>query len=69
MTICIKGLFTKGDKIRSCYSTPAFSEGPKWVELLRNPCILGSPQKRDQNQKWLLHPCLLGGPQKGGIAT
>ena len=38
--------------------------------LLRNPCILGGPQRqaRGQNQNWLPHPCLLGGPQVGGIA-
>ena len=43
----------------------------KRVELLRNPCILGGPQRqvRGQNQKWLPCPCLLGGPEQGGIAT
>ena len=59
----------QGDKIRSGYLTPAFSGAHKWAELLHNPCILGGPQTRGQNQKWLPHPCLLWGPQVGGIAT
>ena len=36
---------------------------------LRNPCLLGVPNRRGQNQKWLHHPCLLGGPKMGGLAT
>ena len=41
----------KGDKIRKGYITPAFSEAQKWAELLQNPCVLGVPQQRGQNQK------------------
>ena len=41
----------------------------KWTEMLHNPCILGDPQQRGQNQNWLPHPCLLGGPKVGGNAT
>ena len=61
----------RGDKIRSGYLTPAFSGAQKRAELLRNPCVLGDPQRqpRGENQKWLPHPCLLGGPKKGRIAT
>ena len=43
----------KRDKIRSGYITPAFFGAHKWAELLHNPCILGGPEKRGQNQKWL----------------
>ena len=59
-----------GDKIRSRYLTLAFSGAQKKAELLRNPCILGDPQReaRGQNQKWLPHICLLGGPNEVGIA-
>ena len=51
----------RGEKIRSGYLTPAFAGAQKRAELLRNPCILGDPQRqaRGQNQKWLPHPCLL----------
>ena len=44
-------------------STLAFSGAQKRAELLRNPCILGGPQRqaRGENQKRLPHPCLLGG--------
>ena len=54
---------------QSCYVTPAFSGGRKRAGLRCNPCILGGPQQRRQNQKWLPHPCLLGGPKEGRIAT
>ena len=54
---------------QKCYVTPAFSGAEKRAEMLRNPCILGGPQQRGRNQKWLPHPCLLGGPKKGGSAT
>ena len=37
--------------------------------MLRHPCILGTPNKGEQNQKWLPHPCLLGGPHGAGSAT
>ena len=49
------------EKIRSGYLTRAFAGAQKRAELLRNPCILGDPQRqaRGQNQKWLPHPCLL----------
>ena len=59
------------EKIRSGYLTLAFSGAQKRAELLRNPCILGDPQRQawGENQKWLPHPCLLGGPKEGGIAT
>ena len=43
----------KADKIRSGYITPAFLGAHKWAEFLRNPCILGGPQQRGQNQNWL----------------
>ena len=63
------GIPKNRDKIKSGSLTPAFSAAHKWAELLRNPCILGDPQQRGQNQKGLPHPCLLGGPHVGGIAT
>ena len=48
----------RGEKFRSGYLTLAFSGAQKRAELLRNPCILGDPQRqaRGQNQKWLPHP-------------
>ena len=59
----------QGDNIKSGYHTPAFSGAQKWVELVRNACILGGPQTRGQTQKWQPHPYLLEGPQLGRIAT
>ena len=60
----------RGEKIRSGYLTPAFLVVHKWAELLRNPCILGGPQRqaRGDDQKWLPHPYLLGDPKEGGGA-
>ena len=50
---------------------PAFSGAQERTQLLRNPCILGNPQRQAwaENQKWLPHPCILGGPKESGIAT
>ena len=62
VTPAFSGVFKTGDKIRSGYLTPTFLGAHKWAEVLRNPCVLGGPQKRGQNQKWLPHPCLLGVP-------
>ena len=61
----------RGEKIKSGCLTLAFSGAQKRVEVLRNPCILGGPQRqaRGENQKWLPHSCLLGGPKEGGSAT
>ena len=49
-----RGSPTKGNKIRSGSLTPAFSGAQKRADLLRNPCILGGPQRqaRGENQKW-----------------
>ena len=69
MTPTFSGVDREGDKIRSGYPTPAFSGAKTKEELLRNRYILGDPQQRGQNQKWLPHPCLLKGPQVGRIAT
>ena len=69
ITAAISGTPQKRDKMRKGYHTPAFSGAHKRAELLRKHYILGGPQQRRQNQKWLPHPCLLGGPKKGGIAT
>ena len=43
----------RGKKIRSGYLTRAFLGAQKRAELLRNPCILGDPQRqaRGENQK------------------
>ena len=68
VTPAFSGVPNKGDKIRSGFPTPTFSGAHKRAELLHYPCILGGPQQRGQNQKWLPHPCLLVGPQGGGIA-
>ena len=61
----------RGDKIRSEYLTPAFSGAEKRAEVLRDPCMLGDPQRQAQgeNQKWLPHPCLLRGPKESRNAT
>ena len=60
---------TKGNKIKSGCLTPAFSGAQKRAEMLRHRCILGGPNKGEQNQTWLPPPCLLGGPQEGGNDT
>ena len=61
----------RGEKIKSGGLTLAFSGAQKRVEVLRNPCILGGPQRqaRGENQKWRPHTCLLRGPKEGGSAT
>ena len=43
----------RGEKIIRAYLTPAFSGAQKRAELLRNPCILGGPERqaRGENQK------------------
>ena len=69
---------TKENKIRSGCLTHAFSGAQKRAEMVRDPCILGDPQRQmqkaksevvpnkgEQNQKWLPHPCLLGCPIEG----
>ena len=57
----------RADKIRIGHLTRAFSGAQKRAELLRNPCILGSPlrQGRGENQNWPPHTCLLRGPKRG----
>ena len=46
------------------------SRGPKEGGNAMSPLhSRGSPNKGEQNQKWVPHPCLLGGPQVGGNAT
>ena len=57
----------RGEKIRSGYLTPAFLGAQKGAGLLRNPCILGGPQRqaRGENQKWLPRPCLPPPPKRG----
>ena len=63
------GVPKQRDKIKSGSLTPAFLGAHKRAEVLCKPYILGGPQTRGQNHKWLPHPCLLGGPQVGGSAT
>ena len=50
---------------------PAFSGAHKRAEVLRNPCILGGPQRkgRVENEYWLPDHCLLKGLEEGGSAT
>ena len=55
VTPAFSGVPRQGDKIRSGCLTSTFSGGHKRAEVLRNPCILGGPQTRGQNQKWLPH--------------
>ena len=46
--------------------SPLPSQGPKkWAELLRNPCVLGSPKRRDKIRSGYITPCLLRGPRSG----
>ena len=60
---------SRGPKIgRNCNVTYVLSRFPRkraqdWAEMLSNPCVLGGPQERGQNQKWVQHACLLGGPK------
>ena len=63
VTRAFSGFPMKGNKMKSGYITPAFLGAHKWAEVPPNPCILGGPHKREQNQKCLHHPCLLGGPR------
>ena len=42
---------TKGNKIRSGYLTPAFSEARKRAEMRHQPCILKDPQRQAQGAK------------------
>ena len=51
---------------------PCLLGARKWAEMLRQPCILGGPQQRGQNQsgpkraqKCYITPYILGGPQQG----
>ena len=60
------GVPSQGDKIKSGYLNPPFSEAHIWAEVLHNHCIRGGPLIGGQNQKWLPYRCLLGGV--GGIA-
>ena len=69
ITPAFSGILNKGDKIRSGRLTPAFPVPQKRVELLCIPCVVGGPQQRGQNQKWLPHPCFLRGPKEGEIVT
>ena len=59
----------QADKIKTGYITLAFSGAHKRAKMQCNPCVLGGPQKRGENQHWLNHPCFLGGPILGGRAT
>ena len=45
-TLAFSGVPRKVDIIRRRYITPTFSEAQDWAEELRNPCVLGGPQKR-----------------------
>ena len=67
---------SKGDEIRIGSFNPAFLGAQKRAELVRNPCILGGPQRQahGENQNGLPQPCLLGvatsplpswGPKRG----
>ena len=61
----------RGEKIINGCLTLAFSRVQKRAEVLRNPCILGGPQRQARvgNLKWMPHTCLLGGAEEGGSAT
>ena len=48
------GVPKEADKIRIAFLPLASSRAQKWAQLLRNLCVLGGPQQRGQNQKWLL---------------
>ena len=69
VTLAFSGIpnANREEEIRSGYLTLAFSGAQERTELLRNPCVLGDPQRqpRGENQKWLPHPCLFGGPKRG----
>ena len=68
VTSAFLGVSKQKDKIKSGCLTAAFSGAQKCAEGFRSPFILGGPQTRGQNQKWLPHPCLLECPQVGGSA-
>ena len=68
MTPAFSGVPVKGVKIKSSNLTPAFSGAHIRADVLRNPRVLGCPETRGQNEKWLPHPYLLGGPNEGGNA-
>ena len=68
VTYAFSGVAKQGDKIRSGSLNSAFLGAHKRAKVLCNLCILGGPQTRGQNQKWLPHPCLLWGPQEAQSA-
>ena len=64
-----QGSSANGTKIRRGCLTPALSGAHTRAECDVCPVLQGTPNKGDQNQKWLPHPYLLGGPKEGGNAT
>ena len=52
------------EKIMSGCLTLAFSGAQQGAETLRHSCILGVPNKGEQNQKWMPHCCLFKGPKE-----
>ena len=53
VTPIFQGIPKNGDKIKSSYLTRACLGAHRWALLLHNPYVLGVPQQRGQNQKWL----------------
>ena len=63
-------MLSEETKIKRGYLHRAFSGAHKRAKMLRNPCILGGPQRQalEKSQKWRPHLCLLGSLEEGGIA-
>ena len=59
----------QGEKIRYGCPNLAFAGAEKRAKVVRNTFVLGGPQTRGQNQRWLPQPYLLGGPKEGAGAT
>ena len=56
VTPAFSGVPKKGAGESEGATSPALSGVQKGAELVRNPCVLRGPQKRQQNQKGLHHP-------------
>ena len=69
ITLAFSGVPKQGKKIRIGCLSPPFSGARKWAEVLRNPCILGGPQRqaRGENQKWLSTPAFSEAQKRAGV--
>ena len=65
VTLRSRGSRTKGNKIRSAYLIHGFSGGQRRAKVLRNPCVLGGPQKRGTKSEMATSPLPSRGAKRG----